>query len=268
MRYVTACQNGTWHLHLWPKGELHSDDTQCKRIPYLCRSWRCEGDCRHWRGALDFWRIKEALKTRTDWVYIVLTFKQGDDYQRWQTYFKAGKAWDVLRKRLVRLYGKLAYIQTWERHTKGGCHCNLLLGNRGIANSVDRNWRQWRSGFLKPNAISSGFGPICWVERLDANTTAIAGYLTKLANELTGAGQKNQVPVDAPPHFRRIRASRGLLPTKPPSEFTGELVKFPLPEYNCSNPAHLQPCGCHGEPDTQPEELIHATDTGTLASTC
>jgi hypothetical protein len=248
MRYTDACEDGQWHLHIWPIGEEHGPETQCQRIPFTCRSWRHEGECRKWRGALDFWRIKEAIKKRKDWVYIVLTFHQGNDYQRWQTYFKAGKAWDILRKRITRKYGKLAYVQTWERHVRGGCHVNLLLGNALIAQDVELDWKTWRACFLRPNAVGSGFGYICWVERLDENYNAMAGYLTKLANELTGAGIKNQVPVDAPPHFRRIRASRGLLPPPPEKIFTGQLVKIPLPEYNYSQAEHLQPCGCVGQP--------------------
>jgi hypothetical protein len=58
---------------------------------------------------------------------------------------------------------------------------------------------------------------------------AMAGYLVKLARELTGAAVKDQVPVNAPSHFRRLRASQGLLP--PPyknPEITGALHLEPL----------------------------------------
>ena len=58
----------------------------------------------------------------------------------------------------------------------------------------------------------------------------MAGYLTKLARELTGAGVKSQVPVNAPRHFRRIRASAKLLPPRKKNpDITGILHKMPLP---------------------------------------
>jgi hypothetical protein len=57
----------------------------------------------------------------------------------------------------------------------------------------------------------------------------MAGYLVKLAKELTGAQAKkgDQAPLHAPRHFRRIRASRGLLPAqaKGAGEWTGALVR-------------------------------------------
>lgn len=269
MRYVDACQNGDWHLHLWPIGELHDDGTKCERIPYLCRSWRCAGECRTWRASLDWWRIKSGLEKRDDWVYLQLGFRQPEDeFGRWQTYFKAGKAWDKLRKRLTRLYGPLAYVQTWERHKRGGAHVNLVVGNRQVAEAVETDWRDWRRNVLKPHLAPSGFGPVCYVRRVDEQSGRFSWYLTKLANELTGQDVKSQVPTDAPPHFRRIRASRGLLPPKPEPECTGELVKFPIPEYNYSQPAELQPCGCVGRPAQTREETDSATNTSALAETC
>jgi len=266
---VSACEAATWHLHLWPIGEEHGADTECQRIPFACRSWRHEGECRKWRGALDWWRVREAVKTRNDWVYVVLTFRQPDDeLGRWKTYLQAGKSWDIMRKRIVRSYGKLQYIQTLERHSRGGCHCNVLLGNHAIAKEVELDWKKWRSGFLKSTAVSCGFGPVCWVERVDDNVSGIAGYLTKLANELTGSGPKNQVPVDAPPHFRRIRASRGLLPKKTDPELTGQLVKVPIPEYDYTRPDSQQTCGSVGRTNQQSGKgEHHATNKSTLEST-
>jgi hypothetical protein len=59
----------------------------------------------------------------------------------------------------------------------------------------------------------------------------MAGYLVKLTRELTGAGPKNQIPVNAPRHFRRLRASKGLLPPRKKNDHvTGALVKIPIDE--------------------------------------
>lgn len=264
MRYIEACQSGTWHLHLWPLGEDHGDGTECQRLPYTCRSWRHEGECRDWRNNLDFWRVLQGIKSRGHWVYCVLTFQQGTAEERYKTYYKAGRCWDLLRKRLIRLSGKLSYVQTWERHAAGGCHCNVLLSNPDIAFQVQQDWRKWRRHSLRPNAVASGFGPVCWVERCDDQHERIAGYLVKKASELVLASNKEQTPYDAPPHFRRIRASRGLLPRKPDPEFSGQLVKVPVPEYNYSVPAEQQPCGCHGSPHAKKGEEQHATHSVTV----
>lgn len=259
MRSIDACSGGEWHLHTWPRDEDHGEG-HCKRQAFTCRSWRHAGECRQWRGALDWWRVKQALDSRDDWVYIVLTFALGDtEEKRFKTYYLAGKCWDLLRKKLNWRYDAIAYIQTWERHKKGGCHCNLVIGNPQICYQVEQDWKSWRRNILIPLAVSSGFGKIAWVERCDKAEGRLAGYLTKLANELTDSSTKNQVPVDAPPHFRRIRASRGLLPKKPDPELTGQLVRVPLPEYNSRIPESSNPCGAVGKPVKTLGERNHET---------
>lgn len=230
LRSVEACEAQSWHLHTWDPADGH--DHNCNRVAFTCKSWRHEGPCRAARGALDWWRVSQGLEKREDWVYCVLTFRQGKtDAERFRTYKLAYVCWDKLRKRLVRSYGKVAYVQTVERHRKGGCHLNVVIGNAAIACEVERDWRKWRREVLIPSAVDCGFGPVAWVERCDKASGRLAGYITKLANELTGALSKDQVPDDAPPHFRRIRASRGLLPPAPESDLTGELVKVPVPTY-------------------------------------
>jgi len=210
--------------------------------------------------------VREALKKRKDWVYCVLTFVQPDNDQlRFQTYLKAGKCWDLLRKKLTWRYDSVAYIQTWERHQKGGCHANLVLGNGQICNQVEQDWKTWRREIFIPLAVASGFGPVAWVERCDEESGRLAGYLTKLAAELTDSGGKDQVPIDAPPHFRRIRASRGLLPPKPDTELTGELALIPLPEYNYTNPGRFQGCGLVGQPGQSKGGIDHATESRVMA---
>lgn len=247
---VERCEQRAWHLHLWPVGEEHGTNTDCLRVPFVCHSWRHAGDCRQWRGALDWWRVVEALKKHSCWVYVVLTFRQPRSTAgRWQSYIQAGACWSRLRCRLTRRYGHLAYVQTLERHKKGGCHVNVVMANQQITQAVSNDWRSWRRDVLIPQACESGFGPVAWVELCDQHSEALAGYITKLANELTGQASKSQIPIDAPRHFRRIRASRGLLPKKPPSDFTGELVKCPVPEYNCDIAESRDPCRCHGHPD-------------------
>lgn len=268
MTYIEACQNGDWHLHLWPIDQAHEDAEQCQRVPFSCRSWRHDGDCRKWKGALDWWRVKEALKKRTDWVFVTLTFHQPDDsWGRWQTYFKAMPCWDTLRKRLVRYYGKIQYISTWERHQLGGCHGHFVIGNAELYHDYNFDPLNWTNLYLSVQAEEVGFGYQCHATTV-YGPAGLAGYLTNLHTELIGAGTKKQVPVDAPRHFRRIRASRGLLPPPPEPELQGQLVKLPLPEYNSEQPEDMQPCGCVGKPAKKQERGTHETNKGVVASAC
>lgn len=259
-RSVDACECGSWHFHLWPKGEIHTEETECKRMPFVCRSWRHAGECRLCRGAMDWCRIREGLKKRQTWIFATLTFEQPEDkFGRWQTYFRARLCWDCLRKRMTRYYGRIEYISTWERHTRGGCHGHIVLGSDDVICDYEFNPQFWLESYLSPEAYEVGFGWICHAT-IAYDNEGLAGYLTKLANELTGSGTKSQIPLDAPPHFRRIRASRGLLPKKPSPEFTGELVRWFIPEYNPSSPPELQPCGCSGEHGENCQGQKYATD--------
>lgn len=226
MRYVDACELDLWHLTIW-----HPDrPEEVRKVPYRCRSWRHTGDCCLWKGAQDWVRVKEAVNKRDDWVYVVLTYDP-KDWPNWLDQYRESKSiWQVMQKRLIRKYGPLAYIQTWERHLKGGLHVNLLLGNAKIKKEVRCDWRAWRKSVLEPMAVASGYGRRTWVQEFQSGTAkAMAGYLTKLARELVGAGGKGQIPFDAPKHFRRLRASRGLLPPVARSDMTGFLALMPLP---------------------------------------
>lgn len=226
MRYIRACEHGTWHLCLKEKG---TSSGPVKRVPYRCRSWRHAGQCALWRGAQDWTRVRDALLSRDHWSYIVLTFRRREDVHWFGQYTQACSIWSKMRLRLRRAYGDIEYIQTWERFRAGGLHVNLVISNQAIAELVDDDWRKWRKQVLKPMAREVGFGHICWVERLRTHSEqAMAGYLTKLAKELTGTSAKSQVPYDAPPHFRRLRASQGLLPPILKSDLTGWISFTPL----------------------------------------
>jgi hypothetical protein len=99
----------------------------------------------------------------------------------------------------------------------------MVVDNERIFHEVAHNERALHYDWFMPHALAAGFGYKLWIKRLyDAD--GIAGYLTKVSRELTGSGHKSQVPVDAPPHFRRIRASRKTLPPPLKSDLTGRLV--------------------------------------------
>jgi hypothetical protein len=225
MRYIHACECGGWHLVVWPKGTPEDR----RRVRYRCRSWRHSGPCREWKGAQDFARIREALDTRNDWTYLVLTFAQREWPDPLLQYVEGFRMWSKVRLRLRRKYGDIRYIQTWERHAKGGAHVNVLIANRPIYEWVKADRYLWRREVLEPLVVACGFGKRTWIEPLrEGSEGSMAGYLVKLARELTGAGNKDQIPWDAPPHFRRIRASRGLLPPVRRSELTGRMVFAPI----------------------------------------
>lgn len=219
--YVAACAAKAWTLVTWKR----DDPSKWVMRRFRCRSWRHEGDCRLWKGAQDFVRCREAISSRPGWVYVVLTF----DPKRWpggpfEAFSGSGKSWNRLRSNLTRRYGKLDYLQTWEATKKGWPHVNILIHNPKI---LSMDWREFRQD-LKRRAVQAGFGEVLWVEPV-RDKEAMAGYLTKLARELVGAVRKDQVPVNAPRHFRRIRASRGLLPKVfKNADYTGVLLQKPL----------------------------------------
>jgi len=231
LRYVEACRCGRWHLRVWPK----DGSKPPWAVPFSCRSWRCQGDCRQWKGAQDFVRIREAIKKREDWVYVVLTYPH-NDWPNQQELYRCGVThWAALQRRFRRRWGDLAYIQTWERHKTGWPHVNVLIGNAEFYKATIEDWREVKRDWLEPNAVAVGFGFRAWIEPMK-NLGKMANYLVKRAAELTGAGPKNQIPTNAPPHFRRIRASRGLLP--PPAknpDITGYLCFCNAAEFDPAN---------------------------------
>lgn len=237
--YVDACRRQLWHLQTWDKS---GDRSTAKRIPFRCRSWRHEGECREWCGACDFVRCSEAIASRKYWSLLTLTFP----HRRWnrnrmEVLFRFGyTAWSRLRKRLERECGKINYIQTWEIHKSKYPHCHTVISNENVhrhAEACDL-WERvygnvgepWKRNWLEPKVEKCGFGTICHLAPVRGGAE-MAGYLVKLARELTGAGVKNQIPVNAPRHFRRLRASKGLLPKRHKNEHvTGALVKMPIDE--------------------------------------
>lgn len=227
-RYVQACHDCAWHLRLVKKSNPSTSWFQV----FTCRSWRCKGRCQLWKGAQDFCRVREGMLKRDDWVCLTLTY----DPKRWKTpwsMYRGGMfLWDKLRKRFLREFGKFDYVQTWEAHQSGSPHLNVAIANAEFWRMCCMDWEGVRRSWLKPHATASGFGYILHVT-VAYDRDGLAGYFTKLARELTGTAKKDQTPYDAPPHFRRLRASQGLLP--PPykdEDITGELYFRPVDSCN------------------------------------
>lgn len=214
LRYVTACRVCQWHLQLWSK------DEPGKRwmVPYTCGSWRHEGECARWKGAQDFVRCREAIEAHDHWTYLVLTYPARDWPDKGALYKFGVVSWARLRKRLGREFGTLRYIQTWEQHRSGYPHCNCLISCQKLHEFCCAHPSLSATGQMSIAekhigriARACGFG---WRTSADPmrSAAAMCGYLVKLAAELTGADSKDQRPVEAPRHFRRLRASVRLLP--------------------------------------------------------
>lgn len=160
------------------------------------------------------------------WVYLVLTLIHSNYVNEWAAYNAGYFHWKKFSKRLVRLFGALAYVQTWERHKSGFPHANVAIHNEEIWQRCKGDgWRGFRQ-LLKPMLVECGFGYVVHVAPLrPGGSLTLTGYLTKLSRELTGAGVKDQIPLNAPPGFRRLRASRGLLaPIHRPGDHQGALL--------------------------------------------
>jgi hypothetical protein len=243
LKSIEACEREDWSLLSWPAdvtfdpatGEIHNPTgAEPVRRRFLCGSWRCRR-CARWRGALDWARCASAVRTRGWWLYIVLTFDPKAYWSVWEAYREAGSNWNNhLREAIRHRAGKFQYLQTWEQHRSGWPHANVILSGEQLRDWVESlgvvdgeteaaggrarrtrfpvGFRDW----LVEAAKRAGFGGVVWAEIIEtANPDSVAGYLTKLARELTGApgGAKGeQSPTMAPRKFRRIRASRGLLP--------------------------------------------------------
>ncbi len=280
-RSVEACEREEWTLVTWRKDKSEEPVAS----PLLCKSWRCRR-CAKWRGAIDWARVSKAVTSRPWWLYVVLTFDPADCRDKWDAYRVAGARWDHgLRRSIERqiagfvaeLFGptedRLVYLQTWERHASGWPHCNVMIssdrlqtlveawgverrqhGKRGRFCLFPKRWRRW----FREKAVAAGFGRSVWVEVIDQSShEAMANYLLKIAKELTGATDKkgNQSPLDAPRHFRRIRASHKLLPPPPKGsgEWTGHLFRSPIAR------ELLDTSGIAPRPSKEPGECPAAT---------
>jgi len=204
-------------------------------LPFRCKSWRCTR-CAPQVNARDGARIEHALGgIRLDEVvFLTLTF----DPARWKDAASAWRhskdCWKRLTDRLRYRYGlgagrervnaRIVYVQTWEQHQSGWPHVHALVHCPALAQDVRRQgqfwskaelrqvWR-WQKTVLQKEAQAAGFGWRCDVDFPRKERGAVAGYLVKLAAELTRSDAKHaQTPVDAPKGFRRLRATERFLP--------------------------------------------------------
>lgn len=252
-KYVRGCNNqgGKWTLTLWKPEELRSHGrAKATVLPYFCKSWRCPGPCRRYKASQMFARIKSAVEGHepAEVAYMVLTVDRKDYFGDTHAYVQLYRAWTVLRKRLIRMLGPFDYVITVERHVDGWPHLNIMLVGEPWRACQGDGWRKLRHQ-IKRHVMESGFGLRIWLEGA-RSAEALSGYFVKMARNLDDhpddeldstikeAVKESQLPVNAPPHFRRLRSSVRFLPPPHPSQvdWTGVLfnadrgVLYNMPE--------------------------------------
>jgi hypothetical protein len=158
-------------------------------------------------------------------VFMLLTVPPRGN--RDHAYSACHRAGVVFRKRLKRRFGLGRFIAVAEAFPKSGFpHFNMVLESPGLAAALREN-ETGTSSELKSMACASGFGFFIGTPSVIRDSGGVAGYVAKLAGELT---KDSQVPVMAPRRFRRVRASRGFLPPCPRDEdVTGIFVNGAMP---------------------------------------
>jgi hypothetical protein len=257
-RYVQACKNRAWTLALYRKDNRPLDEAGhwWRLARYRCGSWRCGGACGHQRATEDISRIRAGLAqvNPAHCVYAVLTWRPrpGEDYAA--AYRGILQDWAKFRKRITRKWGETRYITVTERHQNGQPHLNVVLVNPRLgAACAGEGWKKVRSGWMRRTVTACGFGPITWLEPM-RSLDGLAVYISKLAGEI---GKHSQVPIEAPAHFRRLRASRGMLPPLPASagEYAGRLIQRALEDIDATGVSPLPAFG--GRPC-----LVDCTEAG------
>lgn len=223
MKSIEACTEKRWSVLTWKKDDGENPSVH----PFRCKSWRHEGACREHCAACDFARIAQAVTENKFWVYMVITYP-AREWPNVTELFKAGVVhWSRLRKRLDYEYGAIKYIQTWEIHRSGYPHVNVIISNENLYNSTIKDSFRLKKDVIDPMAQEVGFGFVRWLEPVKC-AERMSSYLVKLSLELTGTGKFNQLPINAPKHFRRLRSSRNLLPKRIKNDtITGCLMRLP-----------------------------------------
>jgi len=247
VRYVDDCRHDRGTLAYWKR---ESPD-QLHLAPARCGSWRHKNSpCALAWGRQAFVRIKQAMERRGEgWVYLVLgfrltpngspSFNPSSPEDAYRAMKDMGEKFRRLLKRRyaqVRRDGKYVqvqpfeYIEVVERHKSGYPHNNMLVWCPPLYELCkDGGWKEEQLR-VRGLQVESGYGEHVSIEPV-RNVNALASYFSKLVSHDVGAAagefsKSYQVPDNAPVHFRRLRASRGTLPSPAESsgEWTGTLV--------------------------------------------
>jgi len=226
-RSIEACGTGAWSKAVFPaiSKPMRLSNIEGLIGQFFCKSWRCD-NCRPYVFRRDFARVCTALESRSAWLFVVTSFDQkkwrGGMWSCWKNSWRGNQR---LRQRLDRAVGsKVEFIATMEEHRSGWPHTNWAL-RFDLLDLVEPEDMDEFAGkverWLKDTAPSVGLGFSVYCEPLVGEGRA-AAYFSKLADEKETPGPRelagemtkgSQVPLDAPLGTRRIRASRGLLPS-------------------------------------------------------
>jgi hypothetical protein len=254
IRSAIACLGGLMAIEVVDKA---SGEVTLHR--FRCRSWRCPW-CGPPEARVLFARLVTGLtgQEKDDlapppWFFLTLTYDPKARESIREAYRGGCQAGQALKERMARHLnggGKMAartgieYATVWERHASGWPHAHMVLRHPALEAVVrgggtvgffrNRTGRRcpisgWAKLWLVPAAVSSGFGPVLDLQRADASPGGLASYFAKLASEVAGV-KAYQQPTNAPKGFRRLRASRGLLPprSKGDGETTGGMHREPV----------------------------------------
>lgn len=267
-RYVRACQNQTWSLVLWKKDNpkerkilpYRCRSWRCvencaRRNQRATREERSKCRCCACQNAATYFaRLKTSFDRSPEWwCFAVYTLDQErfriKHSQKCKNCAKSfseecciNSAYRGILERLRthvmwlrRRYGVDAYVTVVEQHRTGWPHVHMAIKSKSLySKTLDgEDARLEWARHIKKSAVRCGLGYIGSVQAA-RNNDAVAGYITKVSGvacELLDATEKEQLPLAAPRHFRRVRASRGFLVPKIKDEtVTGELVQRPAHE--------------------------------------
>lgn len=226
-RSIELCGTGSAQTVVFPaiSAPAMLSEIEGIRLGFRCKSWRCDR-CRKFCFGRDYARVATGLEARPTWLFVVLGFNQarwtGGSRSCWKN---AWRPIQRLRQRLARVVGgSVEFISTMEQHKSGWPHANLAIRfdllDRVEPEDLDE-FARCVERWIKDTGPSVGLGHSVYCEVLDGAGRA-AAYFSKLAGEKQTPGpgiaaremvKTSQVPLDAPLGIRRIRASRGVLPS-------------------------------------------------------
>lgn len=289
-KHVRHCFNSGctfWWLYHW----LKHDPGSVVRVPYTCRSWRCE-HCRRHEAHVLYARIREAMTplSRDGWTFWVLTCDRRDFKDAGEAFAELSRRTRNLLARLRRFMGRQEWrkldnewLATVEAHRSGWPHVNLLLWSPELAHALrderaEREARGMRDrnatligGELLEHVIGAGWGVQSTAEAV-LSDEKVASYVVKLAGEGEAtAGELaklSQLPTMAAARFRRLRSGKGFLPPRrKDSRYTGTLVRrttdqngcpLVLPLHNVAPEARPQVAAvCYAEEDRWIQEMTN-----------
>lgn len=289
VRHCYECGARDWWIYTWRKGTVG----KASRSPYRCNSWRCPG-CRRHEASVTFARIMEAFTAvearAEDCVFVVLTLDREGYYsgERWRSAADAYRALSAMSRAILKRWrrwlertGRASFGSRWvatvEAHRTGWPHVNLVIHSPDLAAHLRAQKRGTTGrdavlleGELLSAAVGTGWGVESTAEVCRGKTESLADYVTKLsfeAHETTGELAKlTQLPMAAPPRFRRLRSGKGFLPPRRKNpDVTGTLVRrsrdwdgtpvvLPIHAPPLESLGHVAGC-CYHEEGLQAEEL-------------